>query len=72
MLNSRDSSIWRSLAVAFGDGVAFGVGVKLTQPPPSRSVGPATKVDLSPLAQLFLHQRKVFADKVQIEHSHLM
>jgi len=31
MQNSRDSSIWRSLAVAFGDGVAFGVGVKLAQ-----------------------------------------
>jgi hypothetical protein len=51
MLNSRDSSIWRSLAVAFGDGVAFGVGVKLTQPPPARSVGPAPRIDLSPLAQ---------------------
>jgi len=31
MESSRDSSIWRSLAVAFGDGLAFGVGVKLTQ-----------------------------------------
>jgi len=31
MQNSRDSSVWRSLAVAFGDGVAFGVGMKLTQ-----------------------------------------
>src|SRR5580704_9414428 len=31
MENSRDSSIWRSLAVAFGDGLAFGVGMKLTQ-----------------------------------------
>lgn len=31
MQSSRDSSIWRSLAVAFGDGVAFGVGVKLAQ-----------------------------------------
>lgn len=33
MQSSRDSSIWRSLAVAFGDGVAFGVGVKLAQGP---------------------------------------
>jgi hypothetical protein len=33
MQTSRDSSIWRSLAVAFGDGVAFGVGVKLAQGP---------------------------------------
>lgn len=31
MQNSRDSSLWRSLAVAFGDGLAFGVGMKLTQ-----------------------------------------
>ncbi len=31
MQNSRDSSVWRSLAVAFGDGLAFGVGMKLTQ-----------------------------------------
>jgi hypothetical protein len=31
MQSTRDSSIWRSLAVAFGDGVAFGVGVKLAQ-----------------------------------------
>jgi hypothetical protein len=31
MQNSRDLSIWRSLAVAFGDGLAFGVGMKLTQ-----------------------------------------
>ena len=33
MQNSRDSSVWRSLAVAFGDGVAFGVGMKLTSAP---------------------------------------
>ena len=31
MENARDSSMWRSLAVAFGDGLAFGVGMKLTQ-----------------------------------------
>jgi len=31
MQSSSDSSIWRSLAVAFGDGLAFGVGVKLSQ-----------------------------------------
>lgn len=31
MQNRGDSSIWRSLAVAFGDGLAFGAGVKLTQ-----------------------------------------
>ena len=31
MRHSADSSVWRSLAVAFGDGLAFGVGMKLTQ-----------------------------------------
>ncbi|HEY2014401.1 MAG TPA: hypothetical protein VGH38_12915, partial [Bryobacteraceae bacterium] len=31
MQSSSESSIWRSLAVAFGDGLAFGVGVKLSQ-----------------------------------------
>jgi hypothetical protein len=31
MPSSRDSSLWRSLAVAFGDGLAFAVGMKLTQ-----------------------------------------
>jgi uncharacterized protein (UPF0335 family) len=31
MESSRDSSFWRSLAVAFGDGLAFGVGMKLSQ-----------------------------------------
>jgi hypothetical protein len=31
MQNSRESSVWRTLAVAFGDGLAFGVGVTLTR-----------------------------------------
>jgi hypothetical protein len=31
MQSSRDSSVWRTLAVAFGDGLAFGVGVTLTR-----------------------------------------
>ena len=31
MQNSRDSSVWCNLAAAFGDGVAFGVGVALTR-----------------------------------------
>jgi hypothetical protein len=31
MQRSRDSSVWRSLASAFGDGLAFGAGVKLSQ-----------------------------------------
>jgi len=36
MNKSRDSSVWRSLAVAFGDGLAFGVGVKLTENVPGK------------------------------------
>jgi hypothetical protein len=31
MENGRDSSVWRSLAVAFGDGLAFSVGMALAQ-----------------------------------------
>jgi hypothetical protein len=31
MQSSRDSSVWRTLAVAFGDGLAFGVGITLTR-----------------------------------------
>jgi uncharacterized protein YjbJ (UPF0337 family) len=50
MQSSRDSSVWRSLAVAFGDGVAFGVGMKLTRPSGRTSVA-AGEPDLVPLAQ---------------------
>ena len=31
MQSSRDSSVWRTLAIAFGDGLAFGVGITLTR-----------------------------------------
>src|SRR5664279_934774 len=31
MQSSRDSSVWRTLAVAFGDGLAFGAGITLTR-----------------------------------------
>jgi len=31
MANSPDPSVWRKLAIALGDGLAFGVGVKLTR-----------------------------------------
>jgi hypothetical protein len=40
MENSRDSSVWRSLAVAFGDGLAFGVGMNLTQKAGHRGAPP--------------------------------
>src|ERR1039458_6942379 len=36
MESSRDSSVWKSLAVAFGDGLAFGVGMKLSRSAASR------------------------------------
>ena len=47
MQSSRDSSVWRTLAVAFGDGLAFGVGVTLTRNAAriaaARSVTPAPR-----------------------------
>ena len=50
MQSSRDSSVWRSLAVAFGDGLAFGVGMKLTQNA-GRTTVTAPQTDLNPLAR---------------------
>ena len=52
MQNSRDSSVWRSLAVAFGDGVAFGVGMKLTQGAGRQADAPSqpSQPDTSPVA----------------------
>src|ERR1017187_8378129 len=44
MQSSRDSSVWRTLAVAFGDGLAFGVGVHHRQSAARRAIakpGPA-------------------------------
>jgi hypothetical protein len=48
MESSRDSSIWRSLAIAFADGLAFGVGVKLTQGA-ARRAGAPPQPDFSPI-----------------------
>jgi len=48
MQSSRDSSLLRSLAIAFGDGVAFGVGVKLTQDP-AKKAGPSAPREFAPL-----------------------
>src|SRR4051794_25004678 len=48
MQNSRDSSVWRTLAIAFGDGLAFGVGVTLTRGAArlaaNRAADPATQI----------------------------
>jgi tetrahydromethanopterin S-methyltransferase subunit G len=46
MDNSRDSSVWRSLAVAFGDGLAFGVGMKLSQNAPGKP-GPTAEPEVA-------------------------
>lgn len=57
MQTTRDSSIWRSLAVAFGDGVAFAAGMKLTQAaqrPAAAPPGPET----APLAGLLAQMEK--------------
>ena len=50
MQSSSDSSVWRSLAVAFGDGLAFGVGMKLTQNA-ARQNGTAAQSEPGPLAE---------------------
>lgn len=56
MDSSRDSSVWRSLAVAFGDGLAFGVGMKITQNAPAKAALPAAPPDLtSRLARVEQH-----------------
>ncbi|MGP8247118.1 MAG: hypothetical protein ACLQVN_21700 [Bryobacteraceae bacterium] len=45
MDTSRDSSVWRDMAVAFGDGVAFGVGMKLTQGSGRPAAAPEPEID---------------------------
>ncbi|HLK62952.1 MAG TPA: hypothetical protein VKU19_05910 [Bryobacteraceae bacterium] len=54
MQSSRDSSLLRSLAVAFGDGLAFGVGMKLTQAAGRQLTAPPSSAfvrsDSNPLA----------------------
>jgi len=50
MGSSRDSSVLRSLAVAFGDGLAFGVGMKLSQNA-ARQPGAPRPADLGPVAE---------------------
>jgi uncharacterized membrane protein YccC len=46
MASSRDSSVWKSLAVAFGDGLVFAAGMKLAQ----RSARPAPAATPAPVA----------------------
>ena len=49
MQSSRDSSVWRTLAVAFGDGLAFGAGVSLTRSAARLAAPRSTAPDLRPL-----------------------
>jgi hypothetical protein len=49
MQNGREDSVWRALAVAFGDGLAFGVGMNLTQNAVRLAAGRA-RPELQPLA----------------------
>src|ERR1035438_5951765 len=49
MQNSRDSSVLRSLAIAFGDGLAFGVGMKITQQAARNPASPVPALAEPPL-----------------------
>jgi hypothetical protein len=49
MQGMRDESIWKNLALAFGDGLAFGVGVKISENAAAR-IAPA-RTDLRTLSE---------------------
>ncbi len=49
MQGTRDDSIWKNLALAFGDGLAFGVGVNLTRNAAERMS--ASRTDVRTLAE---------------------
>lgn len=55
MQTTRESSVLRSLAVAFGDGLAFGVGMKLSQ----RAVNPSGSAPSSPRRDLAVLMERV-------------
>lgn len=44
MQGTRNESIWKNLALSFGDGLAFGVGAKLSQNAAERLSGPRSDV----------------------------
>jgi len=63
MQNSRDSSVWRTLAVAFGDGLAFGAGVTLTRSAARLAAPRSTTPDLRSLnAQIEFLLRRALQD----------
>lgn len=59
MSSSRDSSLWRSLAVAFGDGLAFGVGMKLTQTAGTKALAPAAAEPIANAGRLALLEERL-------------
>lgn len=69
MPNKGDSSVLRSLAVAFADGLAFGAGMKLTQQRPGSApaaVGNTPEID--PLVERLrqLEQRMTLAEQTRV------
>jgi uncharacterized coiled-coil protein SlyX len=48
MQNRRDSSVWCNLAAAFGDGLAFGVGVALSRTAAHRAATRTESLELLP------------------------
>src|SRR5262249_5917525 len=44
MYGTREGSIWKNLALAFGDGIAFGAGVNLSQNAAGRITHPGTNM----------------------------
>jgi hypothetical protein len=50
MQNSSEDSVWRTLAVAFGDGLAFGAGMNLTQNAVRLAAG-KVKPEIKPLTE---------------------
>src|SRR5262249_53991122 len=66
MASKGDSSVFRSLAVAFADGLAFGAGMKLTQQRTgSAPAAIATTPDVDPLLERLRHleQRMSIAER---------
>ncbi len=69
MASKGDSSVFRSLAVAFADGLAFGAGMKLTQQrtgaTPALAAAPANTSEIEPLVERLRHleQRMSIAER---------
>jgi hypothetical protein len=66
MHGMRDESIWKNLALAFGDGLAFGVGVKISENAAAR-ITPA-RSDLRTLAER-LNEIESRIDKARQNHT---